>query len=68
MRVLWFFPFLKNQKLPNSNSIWNARTSLNEFIRTPKCLVGKQNNYDLPFFFFYDRTSWSKFVVGRSVA
>ena len=52
MRVLWFFPFLKNQKLPNSNSIWNARTSLNEFIRTPKCLVGKQNNYDLPFFFF----------------
>ena len=27
--------------LPNSNSIWNARKRLNEFLRTPKCFVGK---------------------------
>ena len=45
------FPSPQKPKLPNSNSIWNARTSLNEFIRTPKCFVGKQNNYDLHFFF-----------------
>ena len=54
------FPSPQKPKLPNSNSIWNARTSLNEFIRTPKCFVGKQNIYDL-LFFFYNRTSWSKF-------
>ena len=35
--------------LPNSNSIWNARTRLNEFIRTSMCLVGKQAIYN---FFF----------------
>ena len=45
------FPSPQKPKLPNYNSIWNARTSLNEFIRTPKCFVGKQNNYDLHFFF-----------------
>ena len=28
--------------LPNSNSIWNARTHSNEFVRTLKCSVGKQ--------------------------
>ena len=28
--------------LSNANSIWNARTRFNEFIRTPKCCVGKQ--------------------------
>ena len=28
--------------LPNSNSIWNARTRLNEVIGTPKCFVGKK--------------------------
>ena len=28
--------------LPNSNSIWNARTRLNEFIWTLKCFVGKK--------------------------
>ena len=28
--------------LSNANSIWNARTRFNEFIRTPKCFVGKQ--------------------------
>ena len=28
--------------LSNSSSIWNARTRLNEFLRTPKCSVNKQ--------------------------
>ena len=28
--------------LPNSNSIWNARTRLNEVIGTPKFFVGKK--------------------------
>ena len=36
------FPFPQKPTLPNSTSIWNARTHLNEFIRTPKCFVGKQ--------------------------
>ena len=26
----------------NSNSIWNARTHLNDFIGTPKCFMGKK--------------------------
>ena len=36
--------FLSPQKptLPNSNSIWNARTRLNEFLWTPMCFVGEQ--------------------------
>ena len=33
------FPSPPNPTLPNSNSIWNARTHLNEFIRTHKCFV-----------------------------
>ena len=37
--------------ISNSNSIWNARTRLNEFIRTPMCFVGKQAIYNLQFFF-----------------
>ena len=38
----------KKWTLPNSNSIWNARKRLNEFLRTPKCFVGKQiSNYNL---------------------
>ena len=45
------FPSPQKPKLPNSNSIWNARTSLNEFMRTPKCFVGKKINYDSHFFF-----------------
>ena len=36
------FPFPQKLTLPNSTSIWNAQTHLNEFIRTPKCFVGKQ--------------------------
>ena len=36
------FPLSSKPALPNSNSIWNALTHLNEFIWTPKCSVGKQ--------------------------
>ena len=36
------FPCPQKPTLPNSNSILNAQTRLNEFIRTPKCFVGKQ--------------------------
>ena len=39
------FPSPQKPTLPNSNSIWNARTRLNEFIRTPKCFVGKKVIY-----------------------
>ena len=37
-----FFPSPQKPTLQNSNSIWNARARLNEFIRTPKYFVGKQ--------------------------
>ena len=37
------FPsYQKPTTLPNSNSIWNPWTRLNEFIRTPNYFVGKQ--------------------------
>ena len=41
------FPSLQKQTLPNSNSIWNALTSLKQFLRTPrlctcKCFICKQ--------------------------
>ena len=39
------FPSTQKLTLPNSNSIWNARTCLNEFIWTPRCFVGKQAIY-----------------------
>ena len=29
----------KKPTLPNSNSIWNARTRFNEFLTTPRCSV-----------------------------
>ena len=35
-------PSPQKPTLPNSNSIWNARTRLNEFIWTLKCFVGKK--------------------------
>ena len=44
------FPSPQKPTFPNSHSIWNARTRLNEFIWTPKCFVGKQAIYI--FFFF----------------
>ena len=46
------FPSPQKPTLPNSNSIWNARTRLNEFIWTLKCFVGKKAIY-IFFFFFY---------------
>ena len=36
------FPLSSKPTLPNSYSIWNARTRLNEFIWTRKCSLGKQ--------------------------
>ena len=44
------FPSPQKPTLPNSNSIRNARTRLNEFIWTLKCFVGKKAIYN--FFFF----------------
>ena len=43
------FPSLQKPTLPNSFSIWNERTRLNEFIWTLKCYVGKKTIYN----FFY---------------
>ena len=37
-----FFSSPQKSTFPNSNSIWNARTHLNVFLRTLKFLVGKQ--------------------------
>ena len=37
-----FPPSLKKPSLPNSNSIWNARTLFNDFLRTPRWSVSKQ--------------------------
>ena len=36
------FPAPQKPTLPNFNSIWNERTRLSEFTRTPKCFVGNQ--------------------------
>ena len=36
------FPPFQKQIPPNSNSIRNARTRFNEFLRTPKCFVVKK--------------------------
>ena len=40
------FPSPQKPTLSNSNSIWNARTHLNEFIWTLKCFVGKKAIYN----------------------
>ena len=47
------FPSPQKPTLPNSNSIWNAWTCLNEFIWTPRCFVGKQAIYNFFFFMMY---------------
>ena len=36
-----FFSSPQKPTLSHSNSIWNARTRLNESLRTPTCFVGK---------------------------
>ena len=47
-----FFPLLKKKTLPNSISISNARTRFDDFLRTPKCSVGKEmSSYN--FFYWY---------------
>ena len=49
----------KNQHLANSNSIWSARTRFKEFLRTPKCSVGKQiTNYNF-LKLFWPCTLWN---------
>ena len=42
LRVLRFLPSPQKPTLPNSYSIYNARTRFNEFSGTPECSVGKQ--------------------------
>ena len=39
------FPLSLKPTFANSNSIWNPRTRLNEFIWTLKCLVGTNDNF-----------------------
>ena len=46
----------------NSNSIWNARTRLNEFTWTPVCFVGKQAIYN---FFFFEETGHSQILKAK---
>ena len=36
------FPLSSKPTLPSSNSIWNAQTCFNYFLRTLKCYMGKQ--------------------------
>ena len=38
--VYFGFPSPQKYTLPNSISIWNARTLFDDFLRTPKCSVG----------------------------
>ena len=42
LRVIWFFPLLKNQHFQIPIRSWNARRFLNEFLWIPSCFVGKQ--------------------------
>ena len=53
-RVLRFSSLPKKPTLPNSNSIWNQRTRVNEVKGTPKCFVGTKQIF---FFFFYNNHS-----------
>ena len=54
LRALRFSP-LQHQHLqtlptlPNSSSIWNTWTRFNEFLKTPKCSVGKQITITKPY-------------------
>ena len=67
------FPFLET--LPISNSIWNTRTSFNEFLRSPKCSMAKQitklqkKNYEINSLCRVVKSSWlptkiATFVLG----
>ena len=46
------FPSPQKPTLPNSDSIWNARTRLNKFLRTPKCFLGKKKIYIYSIFLY----------------
>ena len=57
------FPSPQKPTLPNSNSIWNARTRLNEFIWTLKCFEGKKAIYN---FFCHPKPWVGTFVECRN--
>ena len=59
------FPSPQKPTLSNSNSIWNARTRLNEFIWTLKCFVGKKAIYN--FFFLPWSNDKFMFIVCHSI-
>ena len=59
------FPSPQKPTLPNSNSIWNTRTRLNEFIRTLKCFVGKKAIYNFYLFFSICQNSLYSLVVAQ---
>ena len=44
------FPLSSKPTLPNSNSTWDARTRLNEFIWTPMCFVVNKLQFTIFFF------------------
>ena len=55
--VYFGFPSPQKYTLPNSISIWNARTLFDDFLRTPKCSVGKEmSSYN----FFYRCLIWTR--------
>ena len=51
------FPSPQKPTFPNFNSIWNARTFLNEFLWTPWCSVGKQITFFYIYILWYLRTN-----------
>ena len=52
------FPSPQKPTFPNSNSIWNVGTFLNEFLWTPWCSMGKQITF---FYLFFHRFFWRRF-------
>ena len=65
LRVLRFFPLLKNQHFQIPIRFWNARTFLNEFLWTPWCSVGKQMTFTLIFLLFLTETLVPWFACSR---
>ena len=62
------FPSPQKPTFPNSNSIWNAWTFLNEFLWTPWCSVVKQTTFTLHFFYstFTSPSKTNKYVLHSS--
>ena len=52
LQIHRFSPLLKNQHFQIPIQSWNAQTFLNEFLRTPKCSMGKQITFTFAFFTF----------------